>query len=514
MASCTSSGPRRQTWLASRLLAEQVFSRAAGAPLLGGNSVRLLIDARDNYPAWLDRLEAAAHAIHLEMYIIHDDETGLEFADVLMRKARAGVRVRVLYDWIGGLFKTSRRFWQRLREAGVDVRCFNPPRWDSPLGWLSRDHRKVIVVDGATAFVTGLCIGQMWRGYPERGIEPWRDTGVAISGPAVADIESAFSEVWAAAGPPLHPEELPSREGLAKAGDIALRVIAGVPNTAGLYRLDNLVAALAKRSLWLSDAYFIGVSSYVQALRSAALDGVDVRLLVPGTTDLPILRALSRAGYVPLLEAGVRVFEWNGPMMHAKTAVADGTWARVGSTNLNIASWMGNYELDVAVEDAAFARSMEEMFLRDLERSTEVILNRRSRVSLARGRPRRAMREGPGPHGSLSRAGAGTLRLGYSVGAVLTERRLLGHAEARITGVAGGLLLCITLLGLVWPLLVILPLSAFCGWLSLSLLVRTVKIYLRRKDLDEPPETPRSAGKTSEGSAEPAGRKSLDNADH
>jgi cardiolipin synthase len=157
------------------------------------------------------------------MYIIHEDAAGLHFAEVLMRKAREGVAVRVLYDWMEGLFKASRGFWQRLREAGVQVRCFNPPRWDSPLGWLSRDHRKVIVVDSRVAFVTGLCIGQMWAGHPERGIEPWRDTGVEICGPAVSDIERAFSEVWAVVGTPLPPEEMPTRESLATEGEFALR---------------------------------------------------------------------------------------------------------------------------------------------------------------------------------------------------------------------------------------------------------------------------------------------------
>jgi cardiolipin synthase len=464
-----------------RALAEQVFSRAAGAPLVGGNSIRLLVDAKENYPAWIEGLDSAEKTIHFEMYIIHEDEAGLQFAEVLMKKAQEGVRVRVIYDWMGGLFKTSGRFWQRLREAGVEVRGFNPPRWDSPLGWLSRDHRKVIVVDSRIAFVTGLCIGKMWTGYPERGIEPWRDTGVEVCGPAVSDIERAFSEVWAVAGTPLPPEEVPSRENMERAGQVDLRVIATAPNAAGMYRLDNLVTALARRSLWLSDAYFVGVTSYVQALRSAALDGVDVRLLVPGSTDIPVLRAVSRSGYQPLLEAGVRVFEWNGPMMHAKTAVADCLWARVGSTNLNIASWMGNYELDVAVEDAGFARSMEEMFLRDLENCTEVVLGGRNRVALARQRPRSPLRDRKALAGSVGRTGAGTIRVGHTVGAALTAHRLLGHAEARITGAAGLLLLIIALAGLLWPLLVSIPLSVFCGWLAISLFVRTYKLYFRKK---------------------------------
>src|SRR5207244_7474783 len=149
-------------------------------------------------------------------------------------------------------------------------------------------------------------------------------------------------------------------------GQTPLLIVATVPITAGLFRVDQLVAALARHRLWLTDAYYAGTSLYVQALRAAAKDGVDVRLLVPNATDIPLLRPLSRAGYRPLLEAGVRVFEWNGTMLHAKTAVADGRWARVGSTNLNLASWLGNRELDVMVEDPPFVKRMEEMYLDDL----------------------------------------------------------------------------------------------------------------------------------------------------
>src|SRR4029079_1954841 len=128
-------------------------------------------------------------------------------------------------------------------------------------------------------------------------------------------------------------------------GDTAIRVIGTAPNLAGIYRLDLLISAMAPKRLWLTDAYFARPAAYVHALRSAARDGVDVRLLVPGGSDLPWLRPLTTAGYRPLLEAGVRVFEWNGSMLHAKTAVADDRWSRVGSTNLNMASWLTNFEL-------------------------------------------------------------------------------------------------------------------------------------------------------------------------
>src|SRR5690606_30062134 len=261
------------------------------------------------------------------------------FADALCSRAREGVRVRVIYDWLGALGKTSRRFWRRLREAGVEVRCYNPPRLSSPLGWLHRDHRKMLSVDGRIAFITGLCVGRPWAGDPSRGVPPWRDTGIEIRGPAVADVEAAFARVWAELGPPVPPDGPVPRERVAVAGAVALRVVASSLGSTGILRLDQLVAAGARDRLWLTDAYFAGIPSYVQALRAAAQDGVDVRLLVPGATDVPLLRQLSQAGYRPLLEAGVRVFEWKGSMLHAKTAVADGRLARVGSSNLNISSW-------------------------------------------------------------------------------------------------------------------------------------------------------------------------------
>jgi cardiolipin synthase len=355
---------------------DQALSRAAGAPLVHGNRIRLLKDAVENYPAWIAAIESAEKWIHFESYIIHDDEAGRQFADLLSAKARQRVKVRVIYDWVGSVGNASYRFWRRMSGAGIEVRCFNRPKPGSPLGWLSRDHRKLISVDGRIAFVTGLCVGQSWIGYPNRNLEPWRDTGVEIEGPAIDEIEKAVAETWALCGDPLPPREFRFPDAIPGAGDVALRVVASVPSSGPIYRLDQLIAALASRSIWLSDAYFIGTAAYVQALRSAAQSGIDVRLLMPGANDVPVMRAIARAGLRPLLEAGIRVFEWNGSMMHAKTAVADGKWARVGSTNLNLTSWLGNFELDVIVEDEPFAQRMEQMFLDDLANSTEIVLKK------------------------------------------------------------------------------------------------------------------------------------------
>src|SRR5512147_336861 len=208
---------------ALRRLGDQLFSRTAGAPLVRGNAVSLLRDAAENYPAWLAAIRSARRAVHFENYILHDDDAGQRFAAAFLEKAGDGVPVRVVYDWFGSLGKASGGYWRRLREGGVDVRCYNPPRLDQPLGWIGRDHRKCLVVDGEIAFVTGLCVGRMWEGVPERGLAAWRDTGVEVRGPAVAEVAHAFADSWAATGAPLAPDECAVPE-LREEGDLDLRV--------------------------------------------------------------------------------------------------------------------------------------------------------------------------------------------------------------------------------------------------------------------------------------------------
>ncbi|HEV2835733.1 MAG TPA: phospholipase D-like domain-containing protein, partial [Pyrinomonadaceae bacterium] len=417
---------------------------------------------------------------HFESYIIHEDEEGWKFAEALIEKAKQGVHVRLIYDWLGGFGKTSRSFWKTLRAGGVDVRCYNPPQWDSPLGLLSRDHRKTLTVDGRIAFVTGLCVGRMWGGVPEKRIEPWRDTGVSIEGPAVADVEYAFAYLWDVIGPRLPDDEIAKRDAIPNAGDMSLRIVATVPATAGMMRSDQLVAALARNRLWLTDAYYAGTTSYVQALRAAAADGVDVRLLLPNGTDIPVLRPLSRAGYRPLLEAGVRIFEWNGTMLHAKTAVADCRWARVGSTNLNIASWFGNCELDAVVEDEGFARKMEEMYLEDLTNATEVVLDARLKVR-APGEPRHHNRFATSGGGSGGRVAAGALRIGNAVGAAFAGKRVLEPVEARLMLLGGLSLLLLAALFIYVPGVLVYPVVLVATWFAIALLYGGYKL-LRKKD--------------------------------
>ncbi len=464
----------------TRTLADQAFSRAAGAPLISGNRVRLLRDARENYPAWLEAIAAARHHVHFENYIFREDATGEIFAEALMSCARSGVSVRVIYDWLGGVGRTSRSFWTRLRAAGVEVRCYNPPSLDAPFGWLSRDHRKLLVVDGEVGFVAGLCIAQMWSGQPEKNIEPWRDTGIEVRGPAVAEIERAFAQVWAMMGKPI-PHFSPNPIIAEPDGGVSLRIVATVPATAGMFRVDQLVAGLARERVWLTDAYFAGTSTYVLALNAAARDGVDVRLLVPGATDIPVLRAMSRAGYRSLLEAGVRVFEWNGTMLHAKTAVADGRWARVGSTNLNLASWLGNCELDAVIEDEAFAREMEAAYLEDLTHATEIVLNAKRKTHAPQQlspTSKRLTRRGTG---SAGRAAAGALRVGNAISASFSNRRTMEPVEARLMAIAGVTLLLLGSLFAFFPKVLAYPAVALLGWISLTLLRRAYKIRRRRK---------------------------------
>jgi cardiolipin synthase len=483
------------------VFADDAFSRAAGAPLLEGNRVRLLKDARENYPAWLDAIGAAKQYIHFESYLIHEDNVGREFADALIAKAGQGVRVRVVYDWMGGFGKTSRGFWNRMREAGVEVRCYNPPRLDSPFGWLSRDHRKTIVIDGRVAFVGGLCVGRAWTGDPARKIPPWRDTGVEVRGKAVAAIGRAFAQIWAGLGEPISEAELTGLEEEIPAGGTNVRVVATVPMTAGISRVDELAAGLAREKLWLTDAYYAGMTSYVQALKAAARDGVDVRLLVPGGTDIPILRPLSRAGYRPLLAAGVRVFEWNGPMLHAKTALADRHWARVGSSNLNVSSWFGNCEMDLVIEDEPFAREMEEMYLNDLTNSTEIVLDTRNKVR-APGQPssERSHRAGGG---SAGRVAAGALRIGSAVGAAFTNRRVFEPVEVRILTAAGALLIGLAILLAFFPAVLVYPAIVLFSWMGGALIFRAWRLRRKRKRDAVPAHEPAAPGRAANPPEEP-----------
>ncbi|HEX4025434.1 MAG TPA: phospholipase D-like domain-containing protein [Steroidobacteraceae bacterium] len=469
--------PRPAT--AERLLAERAFSRTAGAPLLTGNAVELLLDAAAHFEAWLRAIRGAQHRVLLENYLIRDDEVGRAFRDALVERAQAGVLIAVVIDWLGCLGQSRGSFWAPLRAAGGQVRVFNPPRLGEPFGWISRDHRKLLVIDGAQGFLSGVCLSAKWLGDPARNVPAWRDTGVALRGPAVAELESAFADTWNSIGAPL--EALTPVTPAEPAGSVAVRVIASEPVRSGLYRFDQLIASMARRTLWLTDAYFVGIAPYVQALVAAARDGVDVRMLVPGGSDIPLVAGLSRTGYRPLLRAGIRVFEWNGSMLHAKTAVADRQWARVGSSNLNVASWLGNREIDVAVDDAGFGGLLADQYERDLQNATEVVLaprrRRRSEKIVRTARPPPVHRAG----GSSSRAAVGALRIANSVGAALTNRRVLGDVSSAPLLTATLTLAAVAVVAVLWPAWIGWPVGALAAWLALNLAVRLWNLRKRRR---------------------------------
>lgn len=453
---------------------EESFDRVTGAELLEGNAVRLLKDAAENYPAWLTAIESARERIFFESYIIHEDEQGARFAEALIKKAREGVTVKLIYDWMGGFGKTSRKFWQKLRDNGIEVRTFNPPDFFDPLMILVRDHRKCLIVDGSVAFVTGLCVGQDWVGRAEKNQPPWRDTGVEIRGAAVADVERAFANIWATMGAPLDEKMLTKREDFAAAGSVALRVVEGIPANSHIYRIDQILLAGARETIWLTDAYFVGIPSFLQAVKDAAEDGVDVRVLVPQSTDIGIIRDTTRSTYRPLLEAGVKVYEWNGSMVHAKTAVFDGRFSRVGSTNLNIASWFGNYELDVLVEDTDFGKQMQAMFLADLQNATEIVLADTEKVKL-RSRMKRRFKRKSG--GSVRKATAGAIGAAASIGSAITKQTRLGAAEAKLLAIVGGALFVYAMLLVFFPRIASLPLVIILLLLAVPTLLKALKNY-------------------------------------
>jgi phosphatidylserine/phosphatidylglycerophosphate/cardiolipin synthase-like enzyme len=317
----------------------------------------------------------------------------------------------------------------------------------------------------------------MWQGRPEKKLEPWRDTGLEIVGPAVAHAEEAFAESWRLAGG--RADDIAIPENHAHRGAVNLRLIPTEPFTGNLLRLDMLVTALARRSLWLTDAYFIGTGAYIEALRRAADDGVDVRLLVPQYSDVGWTVPVARSLYRPLLEAGVRIFEWNGTMVHAKTAIADSRWARIGSTNLNINSWFGNWELDVALEDEGVARELESHYLEDLERSTEIVLQT-YRLPVRRSRASDAPQRAPRRYRSSRRVVRAVTDVGRSIGAAVTGNRPLEDFEAGPVIGTALLLSAVATLGFLAPTALAWPLAAVALWMAITFFAEAWTLWRRK----------------------------------
>jgi cardiolipin synthase len=463
----------------------RILSRVSDSPLRTGNRLELLLNGPATFEDWLSAIRGAERWVHLENYIFRADATGRRFAEALCERAAAGVRVRVLVDWFGCL-NVPRSFWRGMRKSGVEVRTVNAPTLRGSLRDLSRrDHRKLLAVDGAYASTGGICIADDWmRRSSETGL-PYRDTAVSVRGPAVADLERAFAGVWDDTGSSLPPDERPAAEDIPAAGTEAARVVIQEPRKMRVLRTLQVLCAGVERRLWIADAYFLSVPILTQSLMSAARDGVDVRVLVPATNDLPWIGALSRTGYPQMLQAGVRIFEYGGPMMHAKTTVADGWWSRIGSTNLNVSSLMANWEVDLVAEDYRFGEQMERTFEEDLENAREVRLVSTARRQKAEPErrisraERRAQRES---RGSGSRAAATLTRVG-SVALRKGEEPV--HTHERALGAAiGSALLAASMLGTRFPRLLSWPLSAIAALAGLSVLLRAMRSP--EEEYDEP----------------------------
>jgi cardiolipin synthase len=492
---------------------DEAMSRAAGAPAVPGNSLGLQFEGPATFDRWLEAIDGARDFVHFENYILRDDRVGRTFREALVAKARQGVPVRVVYDWVG-CWATPRRYWKPFREAGVQLRAFNRPRLRDPLGILQRDHRKLVCVDGTVAFVGGFCVGVEWAGTPKQA--PWRDTGVEIRGPAAAAAGAAFGRIWAEMGDPLPVTVERDPGAMPRAGDTPAWIIEGEPGRSRVFRTLTLVAAHARHRLWITDPYFVAPRPVSEALAAAARSGVDVRILVPAHNNWPWVGSLSRGGYRDLLEAGVRLFEWQGAMIHAKTAVADGVWCRVGSSNLNTYSLLGNWEIDVGVLDDDLAGQLEGLFLADLASSVEIVLPSRPLpvpATVAGERPppttpldpegslperleRELRSRVSGAASSPGSAGwrvADIVRAGSVFGDALAGRRPLGREDRTVLGTvsAGALVLAV--------LLVFIPqvagwlLAVGLGWLGVTGSVRALLESRRaRKDREEGERTRRA----------------------
>jgi cardiolipin synthase len=442
------------------------MERATGSTTILGNRLRLQFEGSLTFEAWLEAIAAARKFVYFENYVIRDDATGRAFRDALVAKAREGVPVKVVYDWVG-CWATPRSYWKPLRRAGVEVRPFNRPALavGDPFGVVQRNHRKLVVVDGEVAFVGGFCIGDEWAGTP--ALAPWRDTGVEIRGPAARTAAVTFERVWGEMGDPLHLAATLAEP--RAVGDTPVWIVEGEPGRARVYRTLHLAAARARRRIWITDAYFVAPRSLSEALASAARSGVDVRILVPANNNWPWVGSLSRGGYRALLEAGVRIFEWQGPMMHAKTAVLDGRWCRVGSSNLNAASLMGNWEIDAAVLDEGLSAQLEGLFLADLASSVEIILPGAPVLYDVGSTPGETATptESLEPEGTLPERleqqirtlGTGSSRLdiasfvraGVALGGSLAGNRMLGREDRTVLGTVAGVILVVGVLSALFP---------------------------------------------------------------
>ncbi|MDH5493139.1 MAG: phospholipase D-like domain-containing protein [Myxococcales bacterium] len=308
-----------------------------------GNEVRLLHDGAECFPSMLEAIAAAEREILLEMYWFASDRVGRRFAEALADRARAGLCVRIIYDAVGSL-EAERSMFEALREAGCGVREFHPiAPWRARfrIGLLNRrDHRKMLIVDGCVGFCGGVNLGDPWAPVEEGG-GGFRDDMVRVRGPIAVPMRELFFETWAKLG---EQESPPSRLAIRpeRADGVGVTLLA---NHSTLQRIAIRREYLrwirrAQRSVFLTNSYFLPDWSIRRALIAAARRGVDVRVLLPGQSDLPAVRFASRRLYSRLIRRGVRIFEWSGSVLHSKTAVVDGVWCTVGTYNLDYRSFL------------------------------------------------------------------------------------------------------------------------------------------------------------------------------
>lgn len=351
-------------------------------PLVLGNKLTLLQDGPATYRAMFAAIRAANANINLETYIFEAGEVGEEFASLLLARQAQGIQVNIIYDSVGSL-KTPRSFFDRLKAGGINVVEFNPI---NPLGankkqWSlnNRDHRKLMIVDGRTAFLGGINISEAYSSgstassHADADQAGWRDTHLQIQGPVVADFQKLFMETWAKQnGPALtDPKYFPA---LPHVGNEIVRAIGSTPDAPYSKMYLTLMSAIdhAERSIYLTNAYFVPDPKLLSALKSAAQRGVDVQFLLPSKTDSWVVFHAGRSHYQDLLDAGIKIFERRGAILHSKTATVDGVWSTIGSTNLDWRSFLHNDELNAVVLGTDFAKQMEAMFAKDRLAATRI----------------------------------------------------------------------------------------------------------------------------------------------
>lgn len=357
---------------------------AEPAGYLGGNRVDLLVDGPQVYEAMFEAMAAAQRHIHLATYMICSDQVGRRLARLLLRKRREGVVVRMVYDSAGSRCAAP-AYLDRLRRSGIEVVAHNPPSYDGylyPARINHRNHRKLLIIDGRVAFTGGINFTSYYSTssfVPLRHrdrYQGWRDTHIRVGGPIVGQFQRLFLDNWRQHRP---LPELPGARFTPEqptAGSARVRLIAssGLDGDNPIYRAYLRAIRGARQRVWITQAYFTPDRQLLQALVGAARRGVDVRLLLPGFSDLPLVAEPGRARYRRLLENGVLIYERNDALVHAKTAVIDGIWSTVGSANLDYRSFLHNDEANAMILDRGFARRMEALFRADLEQAQRIEL--------------------------------------------------------------------------------------------------------------------------------------------